>query len=74
MDPNSLFSGFGAIGGYGPKTEKKNESGPLSLLESAVKTHRRSVPSSSRKPAVLYGGFALVYYHKPNLFVPRVNG
>ena len=36
MDPNSLFSGFGAIGGYGPKTEKKNESGPLSLLESAV--------------------------------------
>ena len=26
MDPNSLFSGFGAIGGYGPKTEKKKTS------------------------------------------------
>ena len=36
MDPDSLFSGFGAIGGYDPKAEKKDESGPLLQFESAV--------------------------------------
>ena len=56
------FSGFGAMGGYGPRTEKKNESGSLLLFESAVQTHLRSVPSSLCEPAVVYGGFAHVYY------------
>ena len=43
---------------------KKDESGPLFLIESAVLTHLRSVlsvPSFSCEPAVLYGGFAHVY-------------
>ena len=30
MGPDSLFSGFGAIGGYGPKTEKKTSPDPFS--------------------------------------------
>ena len=29
MGPDSLFSGFGAIGGYGPKTEKKRVRTPF---------------------------------------------
>ena len=39
MDPDLLFSGLAAIGGYGPQPpppKKKNESGPLLLFESAV--------------------------------------
>ena len=72
------FSGF-----YGPKPKKKkkkkkNESGSLLLFESGVSTLLRSVPSSLREPAVVYGGFAHVYYslfsHKPNLIVTPVNG
>ena len=35
IDPDSVFSGFGAIGGYGFKTAK-NEFGPLLLFKSAV--------------------------------------
>ena len=35
MDLDSVFSGFGVIGGYGSKTEK-NEFGPLLLFKSAV--------------------------------------
>ena len=37
MDPDSLFSGFGAIGAYGPKTEKKNESRPFLLFKALCK-------------------------------------
>ena len=38
IDPDSLFSGFGAIGAYGPKTEKKkNESGPFLLFKALCK-------------------------------------
>lgn len=77
MGPDSLFWFLW------PKTEKKkkkkkNESGSLLLFESGVSTLLRSVPSSLREPAVVYGGFAHVYYslfsHKPNLIVTPVNG
>ena len=46
MDPDSLFSGFGAIGAYGPKTEKKNESGPFLLFKALCK--HIFVPCSDR--------------------------
>ena len=37
MDPNSLFSGFGAIGGYGPKTEKKTSPDPFRCSKALCK-------------------------------------
>ena len=36
MDPNSIFSGFEAIGGYGPKTEKKRVRTPLAVRKRCV--------------------------------------
>ena len=37
MDPDSLFSGFGAIGGYGPKTEKKTSPDPFRCSKALCK-------------------------------------
>ena len=37
MDPDSLFSGFGAIGGYGPKTEKKKSPDPFRCSKALCK-------------------------------------
>ena len=81
MDPDSLFSGFGAIGGYGPKAEKKQVRTPFA-------GRKRCVNASSFHTIFFmwaccalrdsYGGFAHVYYalfnHKPNLIFTRVNG
>ena len=36
MDPDSLFSGFGAIGAYGPKTEKKTTPDPFCCSKRCV--------------------------------------
>ena len=38
MDPDSLFSGFGAIGAYGPKTEKKTSADPFCCSKRCVNT------------------------------------
>ena len=54
------FWGYGRL--WPQNRKKKNESGSLLLFESAVQTHLRSVPSSLCEPAVVYGGFAHVYY------------
>ena len=63
MDPDSLFLVLGLWAAMAPEPKKKkNESGSLLLFESAVQTHLRSVPSSLFEPAVVYGGFAHVYY------------
>ena len=37
IDPDSLFSGFGAIGGYGPKTEKKKSPDPFRCSKALCK-------------------------------------
>ena len=37
MDPDSLFSGFGAIGGYDPKTEKKTSPDPFRCSKALCK-------------------------------------
>ena len=56
------FSGLGPWAAMAPEPKKKIEFGSLLLFESAVQTHLRSVPSSLCEPAVVYGGFAHVYY------------
>ena len=62
--PDSLFLVLELWAAMAPesKKKKKNESGSLLLFESAVQTHPRSVQSSLCEPAVVYGGFAHVYY------------
>ena len=58
MDPDSLFSGFEAMDGYGPKTEKKNSLDPFSCSKALCK--RIFVPYHVHETAVLYDGFAHV--------------
>ena len=36
MDPDSLFSGFGAISGYGPQTEKNTSTDPFCCSSKAL--------------------------------------
>ena len=76
MDPDSLFSGLGAKGGYGPKTEKK-KSGPFCCSKALCK--RIFVPYHllhvSLPCFTVVSRFCTteLFNHKPNLIVTRVN-
>ena len=79
MDPDSLFSGLGAIGGYGSKTEKK-KTNPQPFCCS--KTLCKRIFASYHLLHVSLPCFTVVsrmctialFNHKPNLIVKRVNG
>ena len=52
MDPDSLFSGFGAIGAYGPKTEKKTSPDPFCCSKRCVNTSSFRAQIGSNKNLV----------------------
>ena len=80
MNPDSLFSGFGAIAAYGPKTEKKKKTSPDPFCCSKALCKRTFV--SYHLLHVSLPCFTVVsrmciialFNHKPNLIVKRVNG
>ena len=76
MDPDSLFSGLGAKGGYGPKTEKKKSPDPFCCSKALCK--RISVPYHLLH--VSLPCFTVVsrlcttelFNHKPNLILEKL--
>ena len=78
MDPDLLFSGLGAIGGYGPKTPQKRVRTPFAVRKRCVNacSFRTIFFTWACRALRWFRACLLLHYFtiQPNLIVTRVNG